>query len=470
MNSYFSLELPPGMKHAIFTPLSLTPSAKLACCLRATALVLALSALATATQAQDALLQNARDLIAAKKPDQAYTLLQAQEPQRAGSPDFDYVLGIAALDAGRISNAIFALERVLAVQPGNALARAELARAYLSAGERDTARGQLKQVQAAEIPPEARETVNRLLSAIDAPPEGKRYWAAYVEAGIARDSNLNSGSSSNQFALPQLPGLSLALPDANLPKPDTVAQLAAGANLRYPLTAATDVVGSVNVRQTYPGKDHQLDVGQADASVGVNHTLDANQWGASLSLASSSFDGNQFRKLTGINGQWQRVLSDRAQGSLFAQYSQLRFPAQSFRDANRSVLGAAYAQVFSAAASGFATVLTGTERTLNAGAEFNDIRLWGLRAGGEYTLSPTVKMFTTLSYERRNHGATDPLFLVERHDRQADAALGLQFELGRTASSVWRVTPQLSYTRNSSNISIYDFSRTSAGVSGRLTF
>src|SRR5262245_64922836 len=36
--------------------------------------------------------------------------------------------------------AVFALERVLALQPDNHLARAEIARAYLALGERDAAR------------------------------------------------------------------------------------------------------------------------------------------------------------------------------------------------------------------------------------------------------------------------------------------------------------------------------------------
>ncbi|WP_417617104.1 tetratricopeptide repeat protein, partial [Parasphingorhabdus sp.] len=55
--------------------------------------------------------------------------------QRVGDPDYDMTLGLAALDSGRYGEAILAFQRVLAVQPDNARAQAELARAYAMAGD-----------------------------------------------------------------------------------------------------------------------------------------------------------------------------------------------------------------------------------------------------------------------------------------------------------------------------------------------
>src|SRR5882724_1210156 len=78
----------------------------------------------------DALTDRAKRLLAQKQPKQAYDLLLPQEAARAGDPEFDYLLGVAALDSGELERAVFALERVLAVQPDNHVARAEIARAY----------------------------------------------------------------------------------------------------------------------------------------------------------------------------------------------------------------------------------------------------------------------------------------------------------------------------------------------------
>ena len=79
-------------------------------------------------QAND-LLKQAQQLINQEKSGQAYALLLAEYESHAGSPQFDLLLGIAALNAGEPTQAVFALERVLALEPENARARAELARA-----------------------------------------------------------------------------------------------------------------------------------------------------------------------------------------------------------------------------------------------------------------------------------------------------------------------------------------------------
>src|ERR1051325_6517870 len=104
--------------------------------------VVALCALAAACSLAfaDELTDRAKRLLNQRQAKQAYELLLPQEGARAGDPEFDYLLGIAALDAGAPERAVFALERVLAVQPNNHVARAEIARAYLALGEREAAR------------------------------------------------------------------------------------------------------------------------------------------------------------------------------------------------------------------------------------------------------------------------------------------------------------------------------------------
>ena len=83
-------------------------------------------------------LADAKALIKAGDSAKAYELLEAAE-EIAGTPEFDYVLGISALDSGRPGIALFALERVLAEEPNHVFARAELVRALLLLGEREEA-------------------------------------------------------------------------------------------------------------------------------------------------------------------------------------------------------------------------------------------------------------------------------------------------------------------------------------------
>src|SRR5512135_3441821 len=179
----------------------------------------------------DATLERAKQLLVEREPKQAYDMLAPLEPQRAGDPEFDYLLGIAALDSGEVERAIFALERVLAVQPDNALARAEIARAYYLAGERDTARREFENVKQEKIPEKARETVDRYLSAIAA-SEVTRVQA-YFEMGIGSDSNVNAATASSQIAIPSLGGVIATLNPGATQNSDLFTGVAGGLNFTH---------------------------------------------------------------------------------------------------------------------------------------------------------------------------------------------------------------------------------------------
>ncbi len=100
----------------------------------------------------DALLDEAARLIKADHALQAYALLSEQARDEAGRPAFDLLLGIAALDGGRPTQAVFALGRVLAVQPDNVRARTELARAYFDMGENEASKEEFSRIDREAMP------------------------------------------------------------------------------------------------------------------------------------------------------------------------------------------------------------------------------------------------------------------------------------------------------------------------------
>ena len=91
------------------------------------ALVLSLGNLSAHAEV-DALVQQAQAATTQGRAQEAYDLLEPQEVTRAGDTDFDLAFGIAANAIGEFSRAIMALERVVAMQPENKQARAELGR------------------------------------------------------------------------------------------------------------------------------------------------------------------------------------------------------------------------------------------------------------------------------------------------------------------------------------------------------
>ena len=422
-------------------------------------------------QAQDAVLQNAKELMGARKPEQAYTLLADKESTQAGNAIFDYLIGIAALDSGRVTRAIFALERVLAMQPDNALARAELGRAYLAAGEPDAARTQLQMVQAADIPAAARETVKRLLSIIDPPAATvKRAWRAYFETGLGYDTNVNSGSSVTQFAVPALGGLELNLAQSNQKTKDSVTQLGAGYSFRIDMNPNTELVGGFNARNTYPSKEHQLSSDQADGNLGVVYSKGDNEFSGLLNLSVSGFNGTRFRNVSGLSSQWRHSIDDMQQVGMFVQYAQIRYPNLQLRDVNRSAVGLVYGRSFGNALSGYVSASVGQEKNIREFAEEFAIRFWNIRVGGEQVFDENLRAFGSVSVERRQHKGEDAFFLTEQQDTQTDLTLGMHWLAQKSNLGSLRVTPQVMYSRVKSNVEIREFNRTQAGVTARLDF
>ena len=130
--------------------------------------------------------------------------MQAELDSRIGDPQFDFAYASAALDAGKPSDAIIALQRVLALQPDNAPARAELARAYAMTGDLDTAKQQFETVVGdPTIPDPVRQRFNNLIKAYDnATRGGGDSVNGYVDLQLGHDSNINSATALNSITIP----------------------------------------------------------------------------------------------------------------------------------------------------------------------------------------------------------------------------------------------------------------------------
>ena len=151
----------------------------------------------------DPVVENARKLLAAGNAKQAYAELIAVQGRLSGMPEFDYLLGVAALDSGKIDDAIIAFERVLALIPNHAGAQMDLARAYYAAGSFDLAEASFLKLRQANPPPAAQIAINRYLDAIaQRKQQTQAGWTAFGELGLGYDSNI-TGVPSDFFAASQ---------------------------------------------------------------------------------------------------------------------------------------------------------------------------------------------------------------------------------------------------------------------------
>jgi tetratricopeptide (TPR) repeat protein len=412
------------------------------------------------------LTDEAKRLLEQRRARQAYELLLPHESARAGDIEFDYLLGIAANDAGESERAVFALERVLALQPGNHLARAEIARAYLALGEREAARREFQTVQSQSIPPDARASIDRFLAAIRAADTTR--VEGFVELGLGYDSNVNAATSHSQVALPALGGIIATLDPAFTRRADSFGAVAAGVSVTHKLTETWAVVANAAAAVRGHPDEHRFDQRTLDGSLGARWSGSRDAVTLGGQLQSFELDYDRYREATGLVAQWQRSYDERRQASVFGQYSQLRYPTQGIRNADRSVLGIAYGRALAIryAPVVFGSAYSGRERGLASGVPHLGHDLWGVRVGGELRLGSGWGVVASAAYEDRRYGGPEPLFNDKRADRQTDLSGGVTYLVRANTT----VLAQLAHTENRSNVPIHRFDRSVATVSVRFRF
>lgn len=416
----------------------------------------------------DALVSSARTLLDQSQAQKAFDLLEPQEAARAGDPDFDTVLGIAANETGQYTRAVFALERVLAVQPGNSRARAELGRALFSVGDTKASRQVLMETKQDNIPAEAAATIDQFLQAIDRTEEAARSSVKpFLEASIGYDTNINSGPGNPNVAVPAFGGLIFTLNSAGVETKDAFVSLGGGLSARYVVDPRWSLIGNVYGNARANAKYSDFNTGQADLNFGASYRYDKHEFSGVVQAGTYTVAGSRARDQQGLVGEWTYRIDGFRQWSSYIQWGDLTYPGQSLRDATRTVIGTSYAHAFrDSNIVVFGGGYIGTEKERASGVPQLGHDLVGLRAGVQKTLSDALALFGSVGYEDRKYGGADPLFLVTRHDKQWNLNLGLNW----VPAKLWRVTPQLALTSVKSNVAISDYNRSLFSVTVRRDF
>lgn len=415
----------------------------------------------------DALVINARSMLARGQAQQAFDLLAAEETPRAGDPDFDTVLGIAANETGQFTRAVFALERALAVQPENSRARAELGRALFAVGDTRASRKVLLETRRENIPQGAADTIDQFLQAIDRTEEAARSSVKpYLEATFGYDTNINSGPGNPNVAVPLFGGAVFTLSPAGVKTSDSFLTLGGGVSGRYVVDPRWSLIGNLSGNTRINAKYNDFNTTQIDINAGASYRYEKNEFSGVAQFGTYTVGGSRARDQQGVVGEWTYRPDGFQQWSTYLQWGKLSYPAQSVRDADRMVLGTSYAYAFRDGLLVFAGGYLGSEKEDAAGVPHLGHKMMGLRVGAQKSLRENLALFASVSYEDRKYGGVDPLFLVTRHDKQANLNLGLNW----VPAKFWRITPQLSLTSVKSNVAISDFSKNVLSVTVRRDF
>jgi outer membrane protein len=416
---------------------------------------------------QDSVITQANVLIREGKYEAAYQLLEPLESKRAGEVDYDILFGIAGVESNHATRGAFALERVLALDPTNKDARAEMAKAHFILGEKDAAKAEFNNVLKQNPDAPTKQSIDKFLAAIEKLEGSRATYGAYMEFGFGLDSNVSSAPGIKSFAVPAFGGIRLDLPAASRAQSDHFLQLAGGLSARLPINERLSAFGSVSGTQRMNGDQKAFDNSTLDFNAGLQLQLDKSSLSLGLQDNHFDLDAAAFRHAYGVTAQWQYNIDAYNQAGVYGQFTRLNY-ANNINDAERIVIGINAAHAFQDNFNSviFGSFYGGRERARRIESRDKSQDILGVRAGGQMSFNPTLQMYANTSYEYRNNDTQDPFFLTVRADNQFDFSLGLSY----SPVASFTIRPQISYTNNHSNIETNSYDRKTASVLFRKDF
>ena len=396
----------------------------------------------------------------------AYEQLLGLEDELSGDVQFDYLLGLAALESGNPQAASFALERALTVDPNFIPARFAMARALYASGTYDLAKAEFEAIKQVDPPANVRSAIDEYLEAIEVRTASTRI-SYYLEGGVGYDSNTNGGPDSTNVFLPSING-TITLTDGTAEQ-DFYATARLGADLRHKLSEQTLFrMSASGGHREYLSTDGQ-ELTDYGAGVGMDYTVGDDAFSFDTSLRRTELDFADYQTLFGVSVAWQRSWDTTLRSAVFVQHNRNRYiqDTDSGNDSNLSVIGAGVSKALGPDSTTVVSVSAygGVDQERSTRVDGNRT-LFGLSVSGQKLLMPRVQLFGSASLQLSDYSRTNALFLRERDDTEVSASIGVRWQ----PQANWLITPQLSYRRNDSNIPLNEYDRLDAGVRAKWQF
>lgn len=386
----------------------------------------------------------------------------------AGDPDFQFLYGLAAMEAGEYSEAILALDAVLIARPDDHRARLELARAQYQTGNWRSARREFRRVLDTDPPEQVRKNIRRFLDRMDERSQlTEPDFRLEGRYSLGHDTNINSATSADSIELDLFDQpFELALRDSNRETHDAFQGYGLNALYSHPLDQRRGFSVQAAADQTDQFSQDAYDLTRLRLGsswyqrLGEDQQLQVTASGDQINL-----DNDRLRWQTGLKGELQQRLT--ASEQLFASLgvSAKRYPDQHERDTDQAVLGIGNSHR-SDQWQDRVSLLAGVENARDSDNKHFGRRFAGFSASMGWTIMPRHTLKASGIYRFSRYDRHHPLFGERRRDQETAISAGWQWSLMRRLRLETKVTYQLA----ESSIEFYDFDRTQAQVGIRYQF
>lgn len=454
----------------------------------------------------DKQVQQAQVLVQSGKFKEAYELLQPLEFELAGNLQYDYLLGVSAVNAGKPDRATIALERIVATNPDYGDAQQWLAIAYFQSGDMERAKREFNVVLSKNPSPQVKNTASQYLAAIRQQEEAKElaekkahqpYLVGMVELGVGRDGNIlpappNDYSMAYQATTGSVPTAATFVPTGIS---ESYRQLNGNVEGRIPFAGAGTygyvIADSSNraYQSSSMMNSHTNLVKGGVNLVSGKHTYrfdisrrSYRQEGAYASQGSTSNNTQN-----SFSGDARFTLGERDYLGVNVQYNMPRFTTIPTQNTNQTVLGTNYTHVFpnkgspmvyfalnhtrdraqissdqylfDGTAYVFPAIKTDVSRNTNAFIAYT-----------QYTFVESADVTAMWMGSRRidttPYARSGVLELANGKDLMHVTMLGMNWRPAKN----WVVHPQWMRIRNASNIPLYSYQKNEISISVKREF
>jgi hypothetical protein len=379
-----------------------------------------------------------------------------------------FLEAIKLRDEGDVFASIELLEQLIASQPQHKRAELELAVSFYRARLYADAQAYANSVLSdPNTPDSVKETIQVFLDQVTAEQEAinknRHRWSGSFGLGAGFDNNVNASPESSSEPSE---GIFLA--------PDALSKEAKYGTINLLGRHAYVIPGTIGLgirpvqrewvsvlnfyRKAYSEEsDYNLDV--ITFSTGMDFISSTN-WRASLAARVDAIRlGNtNLGWFKGINGSYT-IVEGVNEFTFTADVTQQDYDGaeNKNREGVRTGLGAEMLHQFS---SSFAGKVGLNVALMNAKEDFKTYQSKSLHSGLYYTVMDDVLIYGELNYRLLDYDGVELTYNHSRNEHQVQGVLGATYNIKEGHLADWGVGARLSGINNTSNVSIYDYSRT----------
>ncbi|WP_324749356.1 surface lipoprotein assembly modifier [Sphingomonas sp. LY54] len=358
--------------------------------------------------------------------------------------------GMALADAQRYREAALALRALLDEQPRAARVRLELARLLTLIGDEAAARRELRQAQAAGLPPEVAATVGQF----DQVLRSMKIFGGHVEIALAPDSNVNRATQARTLDTIIAP---LTLSDDARARSGVGAHVSGQTYARLALGEKLKLIPRASGVANLYGESHFNDV-SASALLGLEWQGARDRLTPSIGRTWRWYGGSLHARTDALSLSWIHALGRQAQLIVGGSTSRATYERNDFQNGYIFDIHASYERAMSAR-TGIGITLSATRQTAQDpgyATAGGGVTLLAWREAGRTTL------FGSVGLRRTEGDAALFLFGVRRQEWLATARAGATFRNLQVKG--FAPFARIGFERNTSSVGIYDYRRVATEV------